>query len=275
MVVSVAVPDIDGFDDIEPIGRGGAATVYRARQLAMGGRDVAIKLMNGADVEDGARLRFERECAAAGRLSWHPHVISVYDAGSTTDGDLYLVMEYHPAGTLGDRVRRDRGLPVDKVVQVGVAIADALRAAHAVGLLHRDVKPSNILVGPKGSPVLTDFGLAVVEGYARSKTGTFSATIAHASPEVLGGARADVQSEIYSFGSTLYTLASGAPPYESADDSSLLGLVERVTRGEPPPPPTGGADPDLDAAVLRAIAKNPQDRWPDAATMGEALQASR
>lgn len=217
----------------------------------MGGRDVAVKVIHAFDVDDGARLRFERECAASGRLSWHPNVVSFYDAGFTESQEPYLVMEYLPAGSYGDRVRRDHGLPLDRVLRVGTEIADALQAAHGAGLLHRDVKPSNILVGPRGTPMLADFGLAVIDGLARSRTGTFNATIAHAPPEVLAGARADHLADVYSLGSTLFTLTAGHPPFEDPDDDSLLALVERIAHdvphltvgGAPPNSPTSSSGP--------------------------------
>ncbi len=189
----------------------------------------------------------------------------------TPDNEPYLVMEYLPAGSYGDRVRGGEGLPPEKVARVGIEIADALQAAHAAGLVHRDVKPSNILVGARGTPVLADFGIALVTGLARSRTGTFNATITHAPPEVLDGARSDGLVDVYSLGSTLYTLAAGHAPFEDPDDDSLLGLVERISSKDVPPLPDGAVSAELDEVIRQAMAKDPADRWPTAAAMGEAI----
>ena len=270
----VSAPELAGYTDLEPIGRGGATVVYRARQSAMGGRDVAVKVMNAAHLGDDVRLRFERECAAAGRLSWHPNVVSCYDAGFTDADEPYLVMEYLPAGSLGDRIRRGDGLPFDRVVTVGIEIADALQSAHAVGLVHRDVKPANILVGVRGRPMLTDFGVAIIDGSARSRSGTFNATITHAPPEVLAGQRADHRADIYALGSTLFTLAAGNPPFDDPDDTSLLGLVERITEDPVPDLTAYGLPADVDAVIRRAMEKDPAERWPSVGELGEALAAT-
>ena len=131
------------------LGAGGFATVYRCWQLAVG-REVAVKVDNRVLLSERDRHRFLREVTAAGRLSGHPHVIDVYDAGTLLDGRPYLVMELCPAGSLNDALRRHGPMPAGQVRDIGVRLADALAAAHAAGVLHRDIKPANILVNRFG-----------------------------------------------------------------------------------------------------------------------------
>ena len=145
----VTAPDIPGHRVGGVLGAGGFATVYRCWQLAVG-REVAVKVDNRVLLTERDRRRFLREVTAAGRLSGHPHVIDVYDAGTLGDGRPYLVMELCPAGSLSDALRRNGPMPAGQVRDIGVRLADALAAAHASGVLHRDIKPANILVNRFG-----------------------------------------------------------------------------------------------------------------------------
>ena len=157
----VTAPDIPGHRVSGVLGAGGFATVYRCWQLAVG-REVAVKVDNRVLLTERDRRRFLREVTAAGRLSGHPHVIDVYDAGTLTDGRPYLVMELCPAGSLHDALRRHGPMPAAHVRDIGIRLADALAAAHASGVLHRDIKPANILVNRFGMVGLSDFGLASI-----------------------------------------------------------------------------------------------------------------
>ena len=141
----VTAPDIPGHRVGGVLGAGGFATVYRAWQLAVG-REVAVKVDNRALLTERDRRRFFREVTAAGRLSGHPHVIDVYDAGTLDDGRPYLVMELCPAGSLNDALARDGPMSAGQVRDIGIKIADGLAAAHVAGVLHRDIKPANILL---------------------------------------------------------------------------------------------------------------------------------
>jgi serine/threonine protein kinase len=139
------------------LGSGGFAAVYRCWQLRVG-REVAVKVDNRVLLSERDRRRFVREVTAAGRLSGHPHVIDVYDAGTLPDGRPYLVMELCPAGSLADALHRDGPMSPAQVRDIGIRISDALAAAHAAGVLHRDIKPANILINRYGLVGLSDFG---------------------------------------------------------------------------------------------------------------------
>ena len=130
---------VEGYEDLHQIGRGGFATVYRARQRAFD-RVVALKVLDLPDPDQTARDRFDRECRAIGALSWHPNIVVVHDSGVTADGRLYLAMEYLEAGSLADRVRAAGALPWADVVRAGIEVSGALDTAHAAGTLHRDLK---------------------------------------------------------------------------------------------------------------------------------------
>ena len=183
----VTAPDIPGHKVGGVLGRGGYATVYRAWQVAVG-REVAVKVDNRALLGDRDRRRFMREVTAAGRLSGHPHVIDVYDAGTLGDGRPYLVMELCPAGSLNDALRRHGPMSPAQVRDIGIKIADALAAAHAGGILHRDIKPANILVNRYGMVGLSDFGLASIIAASGDQTASREAlTPAYAAPESFRG----------------------------------------------------------------------------------------
>src|SRR5688572_312404 len=153
------LPVVPGLANLAVLARGGHATVYRATQVAAY-RDVAVKVENGTLDDDRDRRRFLREARAAGRMSSHPHVVDLFDAGVTHDGHPYLIMELC-RGSYYERMKRQPLTPAE-ARDVGVKIADALAGAHALGVLHRDVKPANLLVTNFGEPALADFGLAVL-----------------------------------------------------------------------------------------------------------------
>jgi serine/threonine protein kinase len=178
----VTVPDIPGHKVGGVIGTGGFATVYRSWQIAVG-REVAVKVDNRVLASERDRRRFVREVTAAGRLSGHPHVIDVYDAGTLGDGRPYLVMELCPGGSLNDALRRHGPMSSARVRDIGIRIADALAAAHAAGVLHRDIKPANILVNRYGVVGLSDFGLASIMATTGEQSVTREAlTLAYARP---------------------------------------------------------------------------------------------
>ncbi|MEJ2578548.1 MAG: serine/threonine-protein kinase, partial [Kineosporiaceae bacterium] len=175
------------------LGRGGFATVYRAHQLSLG-RDVAIKVLTADLATDSDRRRFDREREALARLSPHPHVVDVFDAGITPERRPYLVMRLYPGGSLADRLAERGHLPVDEVVEVITRLAAALDAAHEIGTLHRDVKPQNVLITETGDPVLADFGIAglVDPDPEPSHASTAFFSLAHVAPEILDTRRYSV-----------------------------------------------------------------------------------
>ena len=258
--------------DLVEIGRGGFATVYRAHQPRFG-RTVAVKVLDpGAD-----RLsleRFERECEAMGMLSSHPNIVTIFDAGVTADGKPFLIMELMPEGSLDDRVAGDGPLPWDEVTEIGVKLAGALETAHGATVLHRDVKPANVLRSSFGEPCLSDFGLARFASEAKT-TGVVTATLLHAPPEILSGEPATPQSDVYSLASSLHTLLAGDAPFWKPTDESLLPLLARIA-GDPVPDlrPRGVPD-ELAAAVEAGMAKDPTDRPASAAAFGQLLQEAQ
>jgi len=262
---------IDHLSDAEVIGRGGFATVYAATNDLLGTR-VAVKVL--APLTDEAdRRRFERECRVMGRVSTHPSVVTVHHAGYSAEGRPYLVMELMEGGSLADRLRAGGPLGWAEAVDHGIAVAEALAHAHAEGILHRDVKPENILVAA-GRPRLTDFGIA----YLRDSTGATSASISaswlHAPPETFANQR-DERSDLYSLGSTLYQLVAGHAPFWRPGEDSLNPLLYRLVNEPAPHLAPEVAPPALDAFLQRCLAKNPDDRPGSAAACAEELRAIR
>ncbi|MFN0088885.1 MAG: serine/threonine-protein kinase, partial [Acidimicrobiales bacterium] len=261
-------PAIPGLELLEPIGRGGFSTVWRARQ-AMIDRIVAVKLLS-LDMRDPAdQRRFQRECSAAGRLTSHPHVVQVYEVGFV-DARPYLVMEHFAGGSAADLLARRGPLPLAEALDVGAKIAGALHAAHTLGILHRDVKPENILLDGAGRPALADFGISTV-GFNQSLSSikdTF--TPLHAAPETVEGRAPSPAADVYALASTVWTLLAGFAPFQRSDDSSVAAILLRILH-EPPPPLPVPAPPALGALLDRSLAKRPEDRPASAAELGAAL----
>lgn len=263
--------EIPGFSIHEELGRGGSAIVYKATEVALR-RVVAVKVLIHLSVDERLFQRFSQECEAMGGLSWHPHVVTVHGQGTTPEGFPYLVMEHLAQGSLADRLERDAKLPWQDAMHYGVQVTDALEAAHEGGLLHRDVKPENVLLDRFGDAKLADFGIATVTGGIMTATGIVTATVAHAAPEVVGGARATVASDLYSLGSTLYTLCAGSPPFLRSEDESILQLIARVAVEPPPDLSSHGVPDDVGALVERLLAKEPSQRPAEAGSVIRSLQ---
>src|SRR4051794_1308390 len=262
---------IHGLSAAEVIGRGGFGIVYRATQLAVG-RAVAVKMLPTVGRGDAARRRFEREGTAMAAVSSHPHIVALHDTGMSNHGGPYIVMEYVPGGTYAERLP----LPWQQGVDVGVKLAGALETAHRAGIIHRDVKPENILRSPYGEPLLTDFGIAKVAESSETPSGSLTASLLHAAPETLSGSRPSAASDVYALASTLYTFIAGRPPFaSSASEESLAPLLTRISTA--PVPDFGSlAVPDEVFAVLsRAMAKDPADRPQSPAEFGRALAAAQ
>ena len=227
----IAAPDIPGHTVTGVLGSGGFATVYRTWQVAIG-RETAVKVDSRVLHTERDQRRFFREVNAAGQLSGHPHVITVYDAGALRDGRPYLVMELCPDGSLNDAVRRDGPMSAESVCRIGAGLADALAAAHASGILHRDIKPANILINRYGVVGLSDFGLASIIAASGEQSVTREAlTPAYAPPESFDAAEPTAAADVYSLGATLYALLAGRRAFPRAGDRPAWRPSWRCTCG--------------------------------------------
>src|SRR3954454_17858920 len=213
------------------IGRGGMGAVWLARDEVLG-RTVAIKRIGMAPGGTSPDLaRAEREARLAARLN-HPHVVAVYDL-VTDDGAQWLVMEHVQGATLATLVQREAPLAPDQAAEIMVQVADALAAAHEAGIVHRDVKPSNMLVTPDGQVKLSDFGIARAEADASlTQTGLVTGSPAYLSPEVASGQQASPASDVWSLGATLFHALAGPPPYDVGEN--VLGALYRIVHEVPP-----------------------------------------
>ncbi|WP_158277265.1 serine/threonine-protein kinase [Serinibacter arcticus] len=267
-VTSVSVP---GYTDLVEIARGGDGLVLRARDAGVD-RDVAIKVVDLAEPE--VRARFEREVAITVRLGRaHPNIVTVLATPTTTDGRPCLVMDFHDLGSLHDRLRSHGPLPVAEVVSAGTALADALAYAHAQGVLHRDVKPQNVLVLPT-SFVLADFGIArAVDAGRTSSLERFS--YRHASPQVLDGLTPTPADDVWSLGSTLFTLLDGRAPFaaDDPDEDTALAYLRKVRTGARRTLARSDVPPSLASLLDACLAPEPADRPDGAAAVLRALRA--
>jgi serine/threonine protein kinase len=255
--------------------------VYRARDTRLD-RTVAIKVLPAhLSASAQARERFEREARAISSLS-HPHICPLYDVGHQ-DGTDFLVMEYLEGETLADRLKKGR-LPLEQVLQYAIQIADALDAAHSHGVIHRDLKPGNIMLTKSGAKLL-DFGLAkahaaeAAAGMSSGSTkttpltgeGTILGTLQYMAPEQLEGAQVDTRTDLFALGAVIYEMATGKRAFEGKSQASLIAaILER----DPPPVSTVQAlcPPTLDQVVQRCLAKSPDARWQTARDLSFALR---
>ncbi|GHJ47698.1 hypothetical protein Cs7R123_50400 [Catellatospora sp. TT07R-123] len=259
---------VAGYTDLVRIGVGGSSVVYRARQDLLA-RTVALKVF-AAGADERAYQRFQREAKLTGRLSGHPNVVTALDVGVTSTGQPYLATAFYDGGSLHDRVAASGPLPAAEVAGIGAKIAAALAAAHAVGLLHRDVKPANILISRYGEPALADFGTAHLATGQASATRLDVFSPHHVAPEVLGTGKSGAAADVYALGSTLYHLATGHPPH-AADGGPLATVLWRIVND--PVPQLDCPDlPGLAPVLARAMAKAPDDRYRSAQDFAVALR---
>ena len=257
---------------IELLGSGGMATIYRATDTQLG-RDVALKLLRPEYLRDpDFASRFRQEAPAAASLS-HPNVVTVYDFGEDPSGP-YIVMELVDGEDLSTILRRSGALGPRQVARIGSGVARALAAAHARGLVHRDVKPGNILIGTDGQVKVADFGIARAIAEAQvTLPGMTLGSVHYFSPEQARGEQATTSSDTYSLGIVLYEMLTGVRPWEG--DSAASVALARLS-GPIPDPATvrPSVPPDLASITRKALALDPNDRWPSAAAMADALDAT-
>ncbi|HEX2142572.1 MAG TPA: Stk1 family PASTA domain-containing Ser/Thr kinase [Candidatus Limnocylindria bacterium] len=262
----------DRYRLIAPLGEGGMATLWRAVDQQLD-REVAVKILReqyGSDA--GFAARFRQEARSAGSLS-HPNIVPVYDYGTDAEvGTQFIVMQLVEGQDLA-AVLQERGtLSTDDAVRVALAVASALEAAHRRGIVHRDVKPGNILITDDGEVKVTDFGIArAVSEASMTVTGTTLGSVHYFSPEQARGDEVTGRSDVYALGIVLYEMLTGRRPFEG--DSAAGVALKRLTEDPPPPSSFRPVPSGLEAIVMRALQREPGDRFPDAGSFAEALRA--
>jgi serine/threonine-protein kinase len=257
----------------ERVARGGMATVYRATDARLD-RTVALKVMHPSFAEDPDFVaRFTREARAAARLA-NPHIVKVFDQGQ--DGSvIYPAMEYVPSRTLRDVLNERGRLPVNEALSIVEPVLQALAAAHAESVVHRDVKPENVLIGNDGHVFVTDFGLARATNAASTQhmtSGLLLGTVAYLSPEQVKPGVSDERSDVYATGIVLYEMLTGSPPFTG---SEAISVAYRHVNEDVPPPSDLVPDlsSELDEAVLAATRRDPNRRPADAAALLQLMRA--
>src|SRR5215211_318019 len=256
------------------IGSGGIGHVYLAHDKVLD-RDVALKMLKARYAENEEFVeRFRREAKSAASLS-HPHIVPVFDGGETADGTYYIAMEYLSGGTLRDRIASRRTLPPRAVVEVALEIAEALQAAHARGVIHRDIKPRNILITDSGHVKVADFGIArAAEATTSSDLGGILGSAKYMSPEQAAGERVGPASDLYSLGVVLYEMLTGRVPFEIETPADIP-----VEHAGGPPPHLREINPrvpgDMDALVMKLLASDPEDRYASATQLINELRRVR
>src|SRR5213082_776870 len=261
--------ELGGYRILEQLGRGGTSVVYRAEHVRLG-RPAALKLLSPGLGESDFRTRFLRESQLAASLD-HPSIVPVYDAGDE-DGLLYIAMACVDGSDLKTLLAQEGRLPVRRALRIVGQIASALDAAHARGLVHRDVKPGNILVGAGDRALLSDFGVVKELATAgTTRTGGFVGSIAYCAPEQIEGRDVDPRADQYALACVLYECLVGTSPFHRSSDVAVLNAHLHAS-----PPKLTKAAPDLPAALepvlAKALSKSPLDRY---ASCGEFVAALR
>jgi len=258
------------YDVVRPLGSGGMGEVFLARDRVLG-RDVALKVLRSQYASDSEFAeRFRREARSAASLS-HPNIVQVYDRGETENGASYIAMEYVPGGTLKENIKRQGPLGAEEAAALGAQVAEALGAAHERGMVHRDVKPQNVLLTARGGAKVADFGIARAgSSVTISKTGSVMGTAGYMSPEQALGKPATPKSDLYSLGVVLYEALTGELPYKA--DNPIAVSMKHVNEPLLPPREIDPTIPeDMNALITKLMAKNPDDRYASAGELAADL----
>ncbi|MDQ6858903.1 MAG: protein kinase, partial [Chloroflexota bacterium] len=253
------------------LGSGGMADVYAAYDRTLE-RTVALKLLrDGLSADKTFVARFTREARAAASIA-HPRVVQVLDAGSA-DGRHYIAMEMVPGGTLKQVIQRDGPFPERRALRIGREIADGVAAAHARGIIHRDLKAQNVLIDAEGHPKVADFGIAhTAEDTGLTQTSALLGSVHYLAPEQASGGPVDERADVYSLGVLLYEMLTGILPFRA---DTPLQIANQHLHEEPVPARRirSGLEPETDALVARAMAKRPAKRFASAAALRDAIDA--
>ena len=256
------------------LGRGAIGTVYRALDPLIE-REVAVKALNPnlpEDIAGEVRVRFLREAKSAGRLN-HANIVAIYDVGEQ-DGTAYIAMELLEGRTLQDMLRDPEKMPVQKAADIAAQVADGLDHAHYFAIVHRDVKPANIMVSPSGRAKLTDFGVAYIPSSSVTHAGQALGSPKYMSPEQVLGLPIDPRSDVFSLGVVFYEMLTRRTPFEQPGDTNIYPLLHRIA-GEPHPPASDlerSVPKVFDVILNRALAKKPGDRYQRVSEMAKDLR---
>jgi len=271
--LGIAGRTISHFDVREVLGAGGMGVVYRAHDKQLG-RAVALKfLLPHYNLDPSAKARFQREAHAAAALD-HPSLCVVHEVGTTERGWLFLAMSLYEGETLRARLKRDGCLPVSESLEIARQVAEGLQAAHAAGVVHRDLKPGNIMLLPDGTVRILDFGLAKARDQSISETGAHFGTVSYMSPEQVQGDKVDGRADLWALGVLMYEMLTGRKPF-NGDEEVAVALA--ILHDEPPPPSTYRSEISaaLESLVLRLLRKDPDKRYASAELLLRDLARAR
>ena len=263
---------IGRYEVVSVMGQGAMGTVYKASDPVIE-RTVAIKTIN-LELSREERVEFEerfyREAKSAGRLN-HPNIVTIYDVGETEDA-AYIAMEYIEGESLRDVLDSGVVLPLKRICQIAVQVANALDYAHANGVVHRDIKPANIMISHSRDAKIMDFGIALIPTGSRTQAGTVLGSPKYMAPEQVAGKATDGRADIFSLGAVLYEMLTGATPFSG---DNLSAIMYKIMNEEPVPPSTLNARvPEVfDRIVARVLAKRPEDRYANAKEFSRALRS--